>query len=94
MSYEITDEGAIALMNAVVIRAVEDYRKALYGYNTAKHKNKKLTCRNVIGECELFFRKNLDAFCELDGEELIGRIHAQVRDELKRKGIIMEVPKL
>lgn len=91
---QITDEGARTLMNAVVIQAVNDYRKALYCYNTARGRGKKLEHRNMALECELFFRKNLDRYCELDGEEIIRKIRDKVRVALERKGIIMEVPRL
>lgn len=89
---QITDEGARNLMSAVVIQAVKDYRSALYKYNTARGRGNKLKHRNVIGECELFFRKNLGAYCELDGEKIIEKIREDVRLKLKSKGIKMEVP--
>ena len=89
----ITDDGAKNLVCAIVKRAVQDYRTALYGYNTARGRGKKLDYRNAIGECELFFRKNLSFYCDLDGEEIIKKIRNDVRLELKVKGIVMEVPK-
>lgn len=88
----ITDDGAKNLVCAIVKRAVQDYRTALYGYNTARGRGKKLDYRNAIGECELFFRKNLSFYCDLDGEEIIKKIRNDVRLELKVKGIVMEVP--
>ena len=93
MGMKITDDGAKNLMTAVVIQAVKDYRLALYKYNTVQGRGKKLEHRNVIGECELFFRKNLGFYCELDGEKIIQKIRDDVRLQLKSKGIIMEVPK-
>lgn len=88
----ITDDGAKNLVCAIVKRAVQDYKSALYGYNTAKGRGRKQEHRNVIGECELFFRKNLTFYCDLDGEEIIKIIRNDVMIKLKRKGIIMEVP--
>ena len=88
----ITDDGAKNLVCAIVKRAVQDYKSALYGYNTARGRGKKLDYRNAIGECELFFRKNLSFYCDLDGEEIIKKIRNNVRIELKAKGIVMEVP--
>lgn len=92
MTDKITDEGAVALMNAVVVQAVNDYKKALYKYNTVKGRGRKTEYRNIIGECELFFRKNIDAYCTLDGEQIIRRVRKMVQEDLKTMGIIMEVP--
>lgn len=90
----ITDDGARNLMNAVVIQAVKDYRSALYKYNTAKIREDKQDQRNVIGECEFFFRTNLSAYSDLDGGKIIEAIREDVRLILDKKGVIMEVPKV
>lgn len=88
----ITDDGAKNLVYAIVKRAVIDYQTALYKYNTARGRGMKQEHRNVIGECELFFRKNLSFYCDLDREEVIKKIRNDVMLELKSKGIVMEVP--
>lgn len=89
----MTDEGAKNLINAIVAQAVKDYRNALYKYNTVKGRGKKFKHRNVIGECELFFEKNVGMYCDLDGMQIMREIQDQVRKKLKEKGITMEVPR-
>lgn len=90
----ITDDGARDLINAVVIQAAKDYRSALYKYNTAKCRQDKQDQRNIIGECEFFFRTNLSAYSDLDGNKIIETIIEHVRLSLEKKGMIMEVPKV
>lgn len=89
----MNDEGARNLIAGIVLQAVNDYRKALYKYNTVRGRGNKLEHKNVIGECELFFRKNLGAYCSLDGEQIIRGVRENVRRQLEKKGITMEVPK-
>lgn len=89
----MNDEGARNLVAGIVLQAVNDYRKALYKYNTARGRGNKFEHRNVIGECELFFRKNLEVYCSLNGEQIIRSVREDVRRQLEKKGITMEVPK-
>lgn len=88
----MTDEGAKNLMYAVVMQAVRDYKSALYRYNTKRNREKRQVAKNHIRQCEIFSRKDINAYCDLDGEQIIAKVRSDVRQKLKKKGIIMEVP--
>lgn len=88
----MTDEGAKNLMYAVVMQAVKDYKSALYRYNTKRDREKRQVAKNHIRQCETFFRKDINAYCDLDGEQIIAKVRSDVRQKLRKKGIIMEVP--
>lgn len=88
----INDEGAKRLMCAVVLQTVRDYQAALRHYNISKHKDMEIEYKKVIRECEMFFRKNIGAYCNIDGEKIITKLRADVAGTLNKRGIIMEVP--
>lgn len=63
------------LANAVVLRAVEDYRLALLGENIDRDTPVKVTVR----ECEKFFRSEyFSILTNLDGEAIIEKIKGDV----------------
>jgi hypothetical protein len=92
---KMNDDGLKNLMVAVVRQAVRDYHSALYRYNTQYKLDKKEEARRTIRECEIFFRKNISAYAEIDGEKIIEKVRDDVCKELKknRRSVIMEVPK-
>lgn len=79
-------------MCAVVLQAVRDYQAALRHYNISKHKDREIEFKKVIRECEWFFRKNIGAYCSIDGEKIITKIKTDVAEIMDERGIIMEVP--
>lgn len=92
---EITDDGAINLIDGIIRQAASDYVSALVRYNTDKGRGKKLSHRQEIINCERFFRRDMDTYtyCELDGERVIEALRERDRIRLKKQGIKMEVPK-
>ena len=57
------------LAEAIILRAVADYRKAL-----------KYDCRGIKRNCERFFRSEwFSILTDLDGESLIQRLRAEVK---------------
>lgn len=87
-------EAVERLMCVVVLQAVKDYRAALYNYNKARGRGKKIEYRSAIGECELFFTRNIGAYCNVDGCKIMGKIREDVKEKLEKEGMTMEVPKI
>ena len=92
---EITDDGAINLINGTIRQAASDYVSALVRYNTDRGRGNKTIHRQEIINCERFFGRDMDTYtyCELDGEKVIEALKERARVRLKKKGIQMEVPK-
>lgn len=74
------------------MQAVRDYQVALRHYNVSRHKDREIEYKKVIRECERFFRENIGAYCNIDGEKIITKLRADVAETLNDRGIIMEVP--
>ena len=87
----INDVGVENLRNAVVMRAVQDYKRALYVYNTTKKPDDKRSAKATIDECTLFFKENLSAYCDIDGDKIINKLQCDVDKRLKKIGIKMGV---
>lgn len=89
----MNDEAVRNLVSAIVMQAVKDYKAALYNYNTKRKREEKQAAAYRVRECEIFFRKNLGIYCDLDGEQIIRKLRHDVRKKLReKKGINMEVP--
>ena len=84
------DEGAKRLVCAVVMQAVKDYKRALTQYNKKKKRDEKQFIKDTIQECEKFFRSN--PYCEINGDMIIEKLRDDVRKDLKKRNIVMEVP--
>ena len=84
------DEGAKRLVCAVVMQAVEEYKRALMQYNKKKRRDEKRLIKDTIQECEKFFRNN--PYCEINGDMIIEKLRDDVRKDLKKRNIVMEVP--
>ena len=82
--------GVERLMAAVVEQAYKDYKLALLNYNTKRRREDIEQAKNTIGECELFFQKNCDAFTNISGEKIMKVARAQVKETLDRRGIRMK----
>lgn len=89
----LTDDGASRLIEAIVRQAVNDYKNSLYKYNTIRDKKKRKEHKNMIGNCELFFTKNIDTYCDLDGIKIMNKIREDVKKDLAFKGIKMRIPR-
>ena len=78
----ITREQFEDLCNAIIVRAVTDYRWALAGRRVDRDSPVK-----VIRECEAFFRS--DAFASMTdaitGEELIARLRKEAKEKKEAK---------
>lgn len=62
-------DGYYLLAEAIILKAVKDYRKAL-----------KYDARGVKRECERFFRSNwFKTLTTIDGENLIRKLRAEVK---------------
>lgn len=70
------EEGYESLRLAVVKQAAADYRNAL---RILKRHPKDINALRTKEECERFFREDMGAYCELDGEMLISGIRKKVR---------------
>jgi len=46
----------------------------------------------MIKNCELFFTKNIDTYCDLDGIKIMNKIREDVKKDLAFKGITMRIP--
>ena len=84
------DEGAKRLVCAVVMQAVTDYKRALMQYNKKKRRDEKQLIKDAIQECEKFFRNN--PYCGINGDMIIEKLRDDVRKDLKKRNIVMEVP--
>ncbi len=69
------EEGYEGLRLAVVKQAAADYKNAL---RILKRHPKDINALGTKEECERFFRENIGAYCELDGEMLISGIRGKV----------------
>ena len=86
----MNDEGAKRLVCAVVMQAVKDYKRALTQYNKKKKRDEKQLIKDTIQECEKFFRNN--PYCGINGDMIIEKLRDDVRKDLKKRNIVMEVP--
>ena len=84
------DEGAKRLVCAVVMQAGKDYKRALMQYNKKKRRDEKQLIKDTIQECEKFFRSN--PYCGINGDMIIEKLRDDVRKDLKKRNIVMEVP--
>ena len=69
------EEGYEGLRLAVVKQAAADYKNAL---SILKRHPKDMNALRTKEECERFFREDIGAYCELDGEMLISGIRGKV----------------
>lgn len=69
------EEGYEGLRLAVVKQAAADYRNAL---RILKRHPKDIEALRTKEDCERFFREDIGAYCELDGEMLIDGIRGKV----------------
>ena len=83
--------GVERLMAAVVGQAYRDYKTALFNYHTKRRREDIEKAKNMIDECELFFRKNCSAFTSISGEKIMKEARLQVEKDLARRGIKMKV---
>ena len=84
------DEGAKRLVRAIVMQAVKDYKRALMQYNKKKRRDEKQLIKDVIRECEEFFRNN--PYCRINGAIVIDKLIDYVRKDQKKRNIVMEAP--
>lgn len=84
------DEGAKRLICAVMMQAVKDYKCALRQYNKKKKRDEKQLIKARIHECEEFLRNN--PYCGIDGDKVIKKLRDDVRKDLEKRNIVMEVP--
>lgn len=87
---KMDDEGAKRLVCAVVMQAVKDYKRALMQYNKKKRRDEKQLIKDTIQECEKFFRNN--PYCGINGDMIIEKLRDDVRNDLEKRNIVMEVP--
>lgn len=80
-SEEYCMEGYKALAAAVVSKAVQDYRLAL---RALYRKPNDRDAQRVKKECEIFFRKNIGLYSDLDGEAIIKAVQEKVDKEMRR----------
>lgn len=74
-------EGYQRLAAAVVERAVLDYRRALR--RLYRHPED-LDAKHVKKECEIFFRRDMEIYSDIDGESIIREIKERVNEEMGR----------
>lgn len=74
-------EGYEALAAAVVEKAVKEYRLAL---RILHKKPNDIYAQNTKKECEIFFRKNIELYSDLDGEAIIKAVRERVEKEMRR----------
>lgn len=74
-------EGYKALAAAVVSKAVQDYRLAL---RALYRKPNDRDAQHMKKEYEIFFRKNIGLYSELDGEAIIKAVQEKVDKEMRR----------
>lgn len=74
-------EGYKALAAAVVEKAVKDYRLAL---RVLHRKPNDRDAQHTKKECEIFFRKNIGLYSDLDGEAIIKAVRERVEKEMRR----------
>ncbi len=74
-------EGYEALAAAVVNKAVQDYRLAL---RVLYRKPNDRDAQHTKKECEIFFRKNIGLYSDLDGEAIIKAVRERVEKEMRR----------
>lgn len=74
-------EGYQRLAAAVVKQAVEDYTRALRRLYRHPFDNK---AKDAKEECERFFRRDIGAYSDLDGETIIRAIKDKVDAEMRR----------
>lgn len=74
-------EGYKALAAAVVSKAVQDYRLAL---RALYRKPNDRDAQHTKKECEIFFRKNIGPYSDLDGEAIIKAVQEKVNKEMRR----------
>lgn len=72
------------LADAIILQAVDDYRKALDGKSYIQHVNK--TPEWVKKECEKFFRSSwFRALTKIDGDFLIEQLEREHNEKVRRK---------
>lgn len=74
-------DGYKALAAAVVSKAVQDYRLAL---RALYRKPNDRDAQHTKKEYEIFFRKNIGLYSELDGEAIIKAVQEKVDKEMRR----------
>lgn len=73
------------LANAIVLRAVRDYRKAV---KTLQEKPRNKKAKEEIRSIEKFIKSEwFDVLTKINPEKLLESLHMEVKDERKRKRI-------
>lgn len=73
-------DGYKALAVAVVKKAVQGYRSAL---RVLYRKPNDRDAQHTKRECEIFFRKNIGLYLDLDGEAIIKAVRERVEKEMR-----------
>lgn len=79
---ECNIDGYLNLAAAVVKQAAEDYLRALR--NVQQHPRDH-DAQRTVKECELFFRQDVSAWTDIDGESIIREIRTRVNDGTRIK---------
>jgi hypothetical protein len=80
----ITKASYRELADAIILQAVDDYRKALDGKSYSQHVNK--TPEWVKKECKKFFRSSwFRALTKIDGDFLIEQLEREHNEKVRRK---------
>lgn len=74
-------EGYKALAAAVVSKAVQDYRLALRELYRRPHNR---DAQHTKKEYEIFFRRDIGLYSDLDGEAIIKAVRERVEKEMRR----------
>lgn len=78
---EYCTEGYKALAAAVVSKAVQGYRLALRELYRRPHNR---DAQHTKKECEIFFRRDIGLYSDLDGEAIIKAVRERVEKEMRR----------
>ena len=73
-------EGYNRLAAAVVEQAVKDYRRALKRLHRWPGDPR---AKETVKECERFFRRDMGAYADLDGEQVIRAVRKRVSREMR-----------
>ena len=74
----LNDKGITALCEAIVLQAVQDYRKALRGKQIRPH----IPVYKTIKDCEIFFKSDwCKMLTRVNGEYLMRKLQEEYRNE-------------
>ena len=78
----MNDDGVRSLCAAIVERAIKDYTLAL---RQLKRRPGSVSAEHTVHECERFFRRDMQMYADLDGEDIIRRIQQRVENDMRRE---------